>query len=60
MLNAKSKPTISFIILTWNSEKYLKRCFDSIIRKCSEEEIPFEIIVIDNGSRDGSCGVVER
>jgi GT2 family glycosyltransferase len=59
MLNNSSIPTISFIILTWNSESYLKGCFDSIIRKCANEEMPFEVIVIDNGSHDGSCGLVE-
>jgi len=59
MLNTNSLPTISYIILTWNSEGYLKRCFDSIIRKCSEETLSYEVIVIDNGSRDGSCGLVE-
>jgi hypothetical protein len=59
MLNAKSIPTISFIILTWNSEGYLRRCFDSIIRKCAEEKLSFEVIVTDNGSRDGSCGIIE-
>ena len=58
MKNDTSMLMISFIILTWNSEKYLKGCFDSIIRKCSEEEVPFEVIVIDNGSCDGVCGVV--
>lgn len=56
---ARLKPTVSFIILTWNSEGYLGRCFDSIIRKCNEEELSFEVIVIDNGSCDGSCGIVE-
>ncbi|MFZ4860062.1 MAG: glycosyltransferase family 2 protein [Desulfuromonadaceae bacterium] len=60
MLNATSAPTISYIILTWNSEGYLRRCFDSIIQKCSEEAVSFEIIVIDNGSHDGSCGIVEN
>lgn len=54
-----SSPAISFIILIWNSEVYLSRCFDSIIRKCSDEEIPQEIIVIDNGSLDGSRHVIQ-
>lgn len=35
-------------------------CFSSIIKKCSDEDISFEVIVIDNGSRDGSVQVVER
>lgn len=51
---------LSFIILTWNSEKYLPACFDSIIEKCNLEGIPFEVIVIDNGSHDGSVGIVEK
>ena len=44
--------------MSWNSEGYLSRCFDSIIRKCAEEELSFEVIVIDNGSHDNSCGLV--
>lgn len=58
MRNTMPVPAISFIILTWNSERYLKGCFDSIIQKCSDEEIPYEVIVIDNRSLDGSCDVV--
>ena len=58
MLNSISAPTISFIILTWNSERYLKGCFDSIIGKCTDEEISCEVIVVDNGSSDGSSAIV--
>ncbi len=50
---------ISFIILSYNSEKYLKQCFDSIILKCGEEGIDYEIVVIDNGSKDTSVGIIE-
>lgn len=60
MLTTTPAPTISFIILTWNSEGYLARCFDSIIKKCFDEVIEFEVIVIDNGSYDGSCHLVEQ
>ncbi len=60
MSSTPLKPIISFIILTWNSEGYLRRCLDSLFRKCSEEKLPFEVIVIDNGSRDDSCVVVEE
>jgi GT2 family glycosyltransferase len=52
--------TISFIILTWNSERHLERCLESIVRKCGEEEIAFEIMVIDNGSTDGSQRILRR
>ncbi len=57
-MSALSNPLISFVILTWNSEHYLRRCFDSIIFKCNEEKVSCEVLVIDNGSSDGSCDVV--
>jgi cellulose synthase/poly-beta-1,6-N-acetylglucosamine synthase-like glycosyltransferase len=49
---------LSFITLSFNSEKFLSKCFDSIISKCEEEEMSFEIIVIDNGSKDGSLNII--
>lgn len=49
---------LSFVILSWNSERYLAGCLDSIIHKCSTEGVSFDVIVIDNGSSDGSTGVV--
>jgi len=53
-------PKVSFIVLTWNSERFLNACFDSIMKSCSRENIPYEIIVVDNGSTDGSVSVVKR
>lgn len=50
---------LSFIILTWNSRKYLHDCFNSIIEKCEEENLTYEVIVIDNGSNDGSRSVFD-
>lgn len=48
---------LSFVILTWNSETYLHRCFDSIIGCCARENIEFELIIVDNGSSDGSLAI---
>lgn len=45
---------LSLIILTWNSKRFLSDCFQSICAKCQAEGIDFEIIVVDNGSTDGS------
>jgi GT2 family glycosyltransferase len=55
-----SQPQLSFIILTWNSEKFLQACFTSIIKKCHEEHVSFEVIVIDNGSSDNSTQLVKQ
>lgn len=51
---------LSFVILSWNSQQYLSRCFDSIIFKCREEQIPFEILAVDNGSTDNSVAIVQE
>ena len=51
---------LSFIILTWNSKKFLPACFGSIAAKCQAEGIEFEIIVVDNGSTDGSAAIFDQ
>lgn len=51
---------ISFVILTWNSEQFLEKCFQSIFDKCQQEKLVFEVIVIDNGSTDDSSRIFEK
>ncbi len=51
------KPEISVIIPNWNGEKYLKTCFDSLYNQTFKN---FEIILIDNGSEDGSVEFVKN
>jgi hypothetical protein len=48
-------PTISIIIVSWNSRGYLKRGLDSIFNQNLED---IEIILIDNGSSDATCQFV--
>jgi GT2 family glycosyltransferase len=47
----------SIIIPTFNKVRYLKRCIDSI-RKYTAE--PYEIIVVDNGSTDGTAQYIRN
>ena len=49
-------PTISIIIPVYNSEKYLRGCLDSIIDQSYRD---FELILIDDGSTDGSCAICD-
>lgn len=48
---------VSYIILTWNSERYIKKCVDSIL---SIKDIEHDIIVIDNGSNDNTQNILEE
>jgi GT2 family glycosyltransferase len=42
-------PLVSIVIITWNSEKYLPACLNSLSAQTNKD---FEIIIIDNGSTD--------
>jgi len=48
---------LSIIIVNWNTKNLLKQCLESI--KAHTKKISYEIIVVDNSSRDGSADMVE-
>lgn len=48
---------VSIIIVNWNGKKHLSRCLRSLVEiKYSN----FEVIVVDNGSSDGSVEYIKR
>lgn len=51
------KPLISIIVPVYNVEKYLSRCIDSIL---SQTFFDFEILLIDDGSTDGSPIICDK
>ena len=51
---------LSFVILSWNSERYIENCLRSIRIKCETEGILYEIIIIDNGSSDSTKHIVNN
>lgn len=66
------RPILSIIIVNYNTKKLIKNCLSSIIKNDKrldfsgklidpkeEELVPTEIIVIDNGSSDGSVKYVK-
>jgi len=49
---------LSFIVLTWNSQETIKDCLESIGKLCLSENIPFEVILVDNNSTDSTREIV--
>ena len=46
-------PRVSVIIVNWNGKHHLGECLDSLVAQRYRD---FEVIVVDNGSQDGSAG----
>ncbi|TLS80843.1 glycosyltransferase family 2 protein [Photobacterium damselae subsp. damselae] len=53
----KEKVEVSIIIPVYNSGKYLIKCLDSILK---QEGCSIEIIIINDGSTDNSCEIIEE
>lgn len=53
----KKFPEISVIIPNWNGSELLKKCLDSLKKQTYKD---FEILVIDNGSSDGSVELMKK
>ncbi len=54
---------ISVIIVNWNTKKLLEACLRSIVEKIGEigkvGDFTYEVIIVDNGSEDGSQKMVK-
>lgn len=55
--NNTSKPFFSVIIPVYNAEKYVGRALDSVLAQSFTD---FEVILVDDGSTDGSADVIEK
>ena len=46
----------SFVVPVYNTEKYLKKCLDSLVNQTFED---FEIIIVNDGSTDNSKNIID-
>jgi len=51
------KPKVSIVIVNYNGKRYLLRCIASILKNIYKN---YEIIVVDNGSTDGSLAALRK
>lgn len=49
---------LSCILLTWNSGAYVGPCLGSLVRDLEASGRRYEVLVVDNGSTDGTLGVL--
>lgn len=52
------KPKVSICVVTYNHEKYIRQCLQSLLDQ--ETNFPFEVIVADDCSRDGTREIVQE
>jgi len=55
---AGAEPTVSVVIVNWNGAHHLDECLASLRAQTWRDEM--EVIIIDNGSTDGSLELLER
>lgn len=51
---------LSIIILSYNTKDLLTRCLDSVFQSLINAQFSFEVIVVDNASRDGSRDILNK
>lgn len=51
------RPKVSVVVPVYNTEKYLRKCLDSLVNQTLEE---LEVIVVDDGSTDGSADLLDE
>ncbi len=51
---------LSIIIVNWNTKMLLERCLNSIIQNSKIKNQNYEVIIVDNGSTDGSQEMVSK
>lgn len=51
--SADNRPAVSICIVTWNCRELVLECLRSLRSGSDPEQVPYEVIVVDNASTDG-------
>ena len=51
---------LSIIIPSFNSEKTIRACIESVVAECKTIETEYEILVVDDGSSDASPKIIQE
>lgn len=54
------KKELSIIVPVYNGEKYLEDCLKSIYKQYKDIQFEFEVIIIDDGSKDNSSKIYKK
>lgn len=52
------RPEITVVVVNWNGGEHVRRCLDSLF--AHPPSVAFDVIVVDNDSRDGSADMIEH
>lgn len=58
-MKINKNPFVSFVIPTYNADKYLNNCLESV-RKQIYPKDKYEILIVDGGSRDETLKITKR
>lgn len=58
-MESHRRPPVSVIIISYNMRDFIGKCLDSLMRQTFPKD-KFEILVVDNGSTDGTRELVEE
>jgi GT2 family glycosyltransferase len=59
LIGADARPDITVVIVAWNTRELLMRCLAAIDRHMPARR-SIEIVVVDNGSADGTASAIQR
>ena len=58
LVNAEPPPRVSVVIVNWNGAKHLPECLAALQAQTIRDQM--EVVVVDNGSTDGSIDLLQR